>query len=86
MERVLKGDWQSMVGRTINAVVVCSSEAPPECQVYLVFADGSNFEIYSHGIGIIAGGNRVYSGDVAQLLRRMSANRNPVVYTTPTQG
>lgn len=53
----MKGDWQALPGRTIEAVVVQQGTLQPKSKVILVFTDGTYFEVYSSD-GDLRGTNR----------------------------
>lgn len=74
----VKGDWQSIVGRTIKAVVVSSADRAPQTQVFLVFGDGLHLEIYSQHL---AGTNHLYEADVPQILAYLGSEAKVTVYS-----
>ena len=49
---------KEIVGKQIAAVVVAESKSQPRNQVFLVFADGSNFELYGENFTCCAGLDR----------------------------
>jgi hypothetical protein len=60
-----KGDWQSIVGRRIDAVAFALHDGQPPVQLHLVFDDASTFEIYgSH----LAGSSYLRRGDLLEVL------------------
>ena len=62
------GDWQSLIGRKIEAVVTRDrTDVGPPQSVYLVFSDGTTFEIFSYG-GTLGGTSKAYPGGLAELL------------------
>ncbi|MEO8478129.1 MAG: hypothetical protein ABI542_00745 [Gemmatimonadota bacterium] len=64
----MKGDWQALPGRTIEAVVVQESDLQPKAKVILVFSDGTYFEIYSNERDL-RGTNRVHEGDLWRVMQ-----------------
>ena len=64
----LKGDWQALVGKTIQEIVICCQGTTPKSQIHLVFSDGSTFQIYSGEGEYIAGNRRLYRGNLTEVL------------------
>jgi hypothetical protein len=65
---VLKGGWQDIVGKTIEAVVTVSMTGTGiRSRIQFLFTDGSAFEMYSND-GSICGANRTYQGTLPQIL------------------
>ena len=54
----MKDGLKEIVGKQIAAVVVATSDGPPRNQVFLVFADGSNFEFYGENFTCCGGLDR----------------------------
>ena len=64
----IKGGWQHLIGRRIEAVVtVPSREVGSLARVHLVLDGNVNFEIYS-SFGAIGGTNRLHPGDLPEVL------------------
>ena len=51
----MKDGLKYLVGKRIAAVVVARSKRPPRDQVFLVFADGTRFELYGENFTCCAG-------------------------------
>ncbi|HEX9728603.1 MAG TPA: hypothetical protein VGA37_08870 [Gemmatimonadales bacterium] len=76
----IKGHWQGLLGRTIEAVVVVAHETlQPRQRVFLLFADGNYFEIYS-GCGDIAGTKRLTRGNICDVLHWQRLDAEVVVH------
>ena len=72
----IKGDWQSLVGQQIVAVVNSAPDARRAfAQVHLVFSDGCSFEIFST-TGDLGGSSRLYRGDLEEVLSHMTDHRH----------
>ena len=54
----MKDGLKEIVGKQIAAVVVAKSDCHPRNQVFLVFADGSNFELYGENFTCCGGLDR----------------------------
>ncbi len=79
----IKGDWQSLVGQQIVAVVNSAPDARRAfAQVHLVFSDGCSFEIFST-TGDLGGSSRLYRGDLAEVLGYMTEHRHVQVFEAP---
>lgn len=65
----IKGGWQHLIGRRIEAVVVnvCRGEASTLSQIHLVLDGEVNFEIFSN-LGALGGTKRLYPGDLPEVL------------------
>lgn len=65
----IKGGWQYLVGRRIEAVVVnvARGESSTLAQIHLVLDGEVHLEIFSH-TGVICGTKRVYPGDLPEVL------------------
>lgn len=76
----MKGGLKDVVGKKIAGVVVASSERSPKQQVFLVFTDGSCFELHGNDFSC-------YSGldDAAQISDYVISGRGKVtaVYGDP---
>ncbi len=57
----MKGDWEGIIGRTIDAVITQESTREPKGRVILHFSDGSYFEMYSSE-GDVRGANNMHPG------------------------
>ena len=78
-----RGDWQGLIGRAIEAVVITNDAAHDGFQqVHLVFTDGSTFEIYA--TGGMRGGSRLYRGNLAEVLGCECEKTEIVVYSAQT--
>lgn len=66
-----KGDWQGIVGRTIEAVICVERERTPHTQIHLLFSDGSTFEIYSGPCEYIGANRRLHRGNLPEVLSRI---------------
>lgn len=66
-----KGAWQEIIGKRIEHVVTVGMPYPqqPGNRLYLVFDDGTSFEIY----GGFQGTNRIYSEDFTSVLAHQEA-------------
>lgn len=51
----MKDGLKYIVGKTIAGVVVASSKGSPHNQVFLIFPDGSRFELYGDNFSCCAG-------------------------------
>ena len=60
----MKDGVKDIVGKRIAAVVVAESDRSPRSQVFLIFADGSNFEFYGENLTCCAGLDR--TADIAR--------------------
>lgn len=54
----MKDGLKEIIGKKIATVVVAKSDGQPRVQVFLVFADGSNFEFYGENFTCCAGLDR----------------------------
>ena len=65
----IKGGWQHLIGRRIEAVVVneCRGHGSTLSQIHLVLDGGVNFEIFS-SLGALGGTNCLYPGDLPEVL------------------
>jgi hypothetical protein len=54
----MKDGLRYIVGKQVAAVVVAQSDHSPRNQVFLVFSDGSNFELYGESFTCCAGLDR----------------------------
>lgn len=84
MGRVLKGEWEALIGRTIDQVVVSAQQRTPRSQVHLIFSDGSTFEIYSSNDEGIGGSSRIYRGNIAEVLSYTPPGVEISVYSNAT--
>ena len=65
---MIKGDWNSIVGRRIVAIVVCQrTEHQPRVSIHLVFDDDSEFEVYCQ-MGDIAGSSYLRRGSLPEVI------------------
>ena len=48
----MHGTWESILGRTIKAVVTAENLSEPQSQVFIVFTDGSSFEIFGQNLRV----------------------------------
>jgi len=60
----MKDGLKDTIGKRIAAVLVAASDCSPQQQVFLVFADGSNFELYGENFTCCAGLDR--TADIAR--------------------
>jgi hypothetical protein len=69
MMEEIKGGWQHLIGRRIEAVVVNAAhgEASTLAQIHLVLDGKVNFEIFSSS-GDIGGASGVHPGDLPDVL------------------
>ena len=51
----MKNGWREIIGRTVAGVIVAKSRKTPHHQVFLVFADGTSFEIYGDAVTCSSG-------------------------------
>ncbi len=75
----MKGDWQALPGRTIEAVVVQEGTLQPKAKVILVFTDGTYFEVYSSD-GDLRGTNRAYPGDLWRVMQHYGDQGDTTVF------
>lgn len=63
----------SLVGKTITAVVykVNLKRSSPTTQLFLVFADGTNYEIYTTGYHEMVFTSGLWTGDIEQVRNYM---------------
>ena len=54
----MKNGLKDIIGKQITAVVVAESDHAPKQQVFLVFADGTRFELYGEGFTCCGGLDR----------------------------
>ena len=54
----MKTGLKDIIGKQITAVVVAESDHAPKQQVFLVFADGTRFELYGEGFTCCSGLDR----------------------------
>lgn len=64
----MKPHIAKIIGKTIVNVVVAEADRNPKQQVYLVFTDGTHFELYG---GWFTCANHIQPGDVTNLLDYM---------------
>lgn len=64
----MKEEIKDIVGKTIKGVVVRESDKAPQSQVFLVFTDGTYYELYTSGSFTISGASGCYSGDMQDVL------------------
>ncbi|MDX1610591.1 MAG: hypothetical protein R3225_10760 [Halofilum sp. (in: g-proteobacteria)] len=57
------GAFEKIVGRTIETVIYKQNPQHPRQQVFLLFTDGTYFEIFGGEEGPIRGADRVERGD-----------------------
>lgn len=75
----MKGAWEELVGQRITAVVTLEANREPQDRVVLLLANGSYFEVYSHG-GSLKGTNRGYTGDLSVVLHHYRGENECTVY------
>lgn len=77
-----KGAWQDIVGKRIEHVVTVGMPYPqqPGNRLYLVFDDGTTFEIY----GTFQGTNRIYAEDFTAVLAHQESTWKVAVYGPDT--
>ena len=63
----MKGDWEGIIGRTIDAVITQESARQPKGRVILHFSDGSYFEMYSSE-GDVRGTNNMHPGTLDETI------------------
>lgn len=65
----IKGGWQHLIGKRIEAVVVnvARGENSNLAQIHLVLDGEVNFEIFS-SLGALGGTKRLYPGDLPEVL------------------
>lgn len=63
----MKGDWEGILGRTIDAVITQESIREPKGRVILHFSDGSYFEMYSSE-GDMRGTNNMHPGTLEETI------------------
>ena len=51
----MHGTWESILGRTIKAVVTADNPREPQSQVFIVFTDGSSLEIFGRELRAASG-------------------------------
>jgi len=74
-----RGDWQSLVGREIEAVIVTGhGGAEVRTQAFLVLDGNEHFEIYA--FGWLKGSSKIYPGGLFELLSRHGLGPNLRVY------
>ena len=54
----MKNGLKDIIGKHITAVVVAQSDRAPKQQVFLVFADGTRFELYGESFSCCSGLDR----------------------------
>ena len=67
----MKNGWREVIGRTIEGVIVGESKRTPRHQVFLLFSDGTSFEIY---------------GDAVPCARGVDVHPNPERAIHPREG
>jgi len=63
----MKGDWEGILGRTIDAVITQESSTQPKARVILHFSDGAYFEMYSSE-GDVRGTNNMHPGTLDETI------------------
>ncbi|MGE0594655.1 MAG: hypothetical protein AB7G23_08975 [Vicinamibacterales bacterium] len=74
----MKDAIRDIVGKSIAGVVVKESDRPPRRQVFLVFSDGTYYELYS-GSGDIKGAGGIDTGGLEAVRNYMSATHKIVL-------
>lgn len=75
----MKGDWQALPGRTIEAVVIQEGNLQPKAKVILVFTDGTYFEFYA-GDGGMKGIKSLGHGDLWRVMQIYGDRGDTTVY------
>jgi hypothetical protein len=81
----MKDGIRNIVGKTISGVVVKEADRLPRSQIYLLFSDGTYFEIYS-GSGDMSGAGGVDVGGIEEVRRYMSATHRIVIEEPAPEG
>jgi|CXWL01.1.fsa_nt_gi hypothetical protein len=81
----MKDGIRNIVGKTISGVVVKEADRLPRSQIYLLFSDGTYFEIYS-GSGDMSGAGGVDVGGIEKVRQYMNATHRIVIEEPPREG
>lgn len=78
-----KGAWQEIIGKRVEHIVTVGMPYPqqPGNRLYLVFDDGSSFEIY----GSFQGTNRIYAEDFTAVLAHQESTWKVAVFGPDTE-
>mgnify|MGYP003576161309 CR=1 FL=1 len=84
----MKDGVKYLVGKQIAAVVVARSQRPPHHQVFLVFPDGSRFELYGENFTCCGGLDRAEG--IAEYVKSgggeiVQVHRTPCTSTAPVK-
>lgn len=80
----MKDGIRDVVGKTISGVVVKEADRLPRTQIFLLFTDGTYFEIYS-GSGDISGAGGIDVGGIDKVRQYMSATHRIVIEEPPSE-
>ena len=70
----MKGDFAALLGKRIDGIIIKEGTAPPWL-LFLLFDDGTAFEIYGYGDGSVAGSMRLAQSDAEEVRRQHRDHR-----------
>lgn len=77
---LVKDGVKQIVGKQISSVVVATSDRAPRTQMFLVFADGTYFEIWGDAF---TGAGGIDPGGVPEILRQVASSGGRITATYP---
>jgi hypothetical protein len=78
----VKGDFAAVLGKRINGVII-KEGAAPRWLLFLLVDDGTTFEFYEYGDGVIAGSKRLANSRADEVRSQHKDHRIAVDVSLP---